>query len=80
MLAGVVGCAVVVIGFRLGEPSGAAGAASHSFAVVLHEAVREPPAVRGREATQFVDRTRGWVMALPGLHEVLVTLMPRPQP
>jgi hypothetical protein len=80
LLAGVVGCAVVdgrlqTRGTRWGQP----GLAGHSFAVVLHEAVREAPAVRGREATQFVDRTGGWVMALPGLHEVLVTLMPRPQ-
>ena len=41
-----------------------------------------PRLVRGREATQLVDRTRGWVMALPGLHEVFVgvvtLLMPRP--
>ena len=44
-----------------------------------------PRLVRGREATQFVDRTRGWVMALAGLHEVLVMfvvlvmlVMPRP--
>ena len=47
--------------------------------VVLHEAVREPRLGRGREAIQFVDRTGGWVMALPGLHEVLVVLMPRPR-
>ncbi len=78
--AGVVGC--VGCGWSAsdsGNRAGAAGAASHSFAVVLHEAVRKAPVVRGREATQFVDRTRGWVMALPDLHEVLVTLMPRPQ-
>ena len=44
-----------------------------------------PRLVRGREATQLVDRTRGWVMALAGLHEVLVIfavlvmlVMPRP--
>jgi hypothetical protein len=81
LLAGVVGCAVVDGRLQTrGTERGAAGAASHSFAVVLHEAVREAPAVRGREATQFVDRTGGWVMALPGLHEVLVrlTLLPRP--
>jgi hypothetical protein len=78
LLAGVVGCAVVLIGFRLEKRVRAAGAASHSFAVVLHEAVREPRLGRGREAIQFVDRTRRWVMALPGLHEVLVSLMPRP--
>jgi hypothetical protein len=48
LLAGVVGCVVVVVGFRLGETeSGSAEAASHSFAVVLHEAVREAPVVPG---------------------------------
>jgi hypothetical protein len=35
------------------------------------------PRPGGREATQFVDRTRAWVMALPGLHEVLLMVMPR---
>ena len=70
MLAGVVGSVVVGVGFRLGEPRVGSGDASHSFAVVLHEAVREPRLGRGREATQFVDRAGGWVMALPGLHEV----------
>ena len=79
MLAGVVGSVVVVVGVRLGEPRVGSGAASHSFAVVLHEAVRGPRLGRGREAIQFVDRTRRWVMALPGLHEVLVVLMPRPR-
>ena len=63
-----------------GNRAGAGGAASHSFAIVLHEAVQEAPAwARGREATQFVDRTGGWVMALLGRHEVLVILMPRPR-
>lgn len=79
MLAGVVDCAVVVVGFRLGEPSGGQpvlpAIPSRSCS---HEAVREAPVVRGREAIQFVDRTGGWVMALPGLHEVLVMVMPRP--
>ena len=83
MLAGVVGSVVVVVGFRLGYRAGAGGAASHSFAVVLHEAVREPRWSRGREAIQLLDRTGGWVMALPGLHEVLLAvvtlLMPRPR-
>jgi hypothetical protein len=78
LLAGDIGSAVVVVGFKLGEPRVGSGAASHSFAVVLHEAVRRPRLSRGREATQFVDRTGGRVMALPGLHEVLVAwLMPR---
>jgi hypothetical protein len=40
LLAGVVGCVVVVFGFNSGNLGWAAGAASHSFAVVLHEAVR----------------------------------------
>jgi hypothetical protein len=31
--------------------------------------------VRGREATQFVDGTRRWVMALAGPHEVRVKLV-----
>ena len=47
LLAGVVDSAVVVVGFKLGEPRGAGGAASHSFAMVLHEAVREAPAGPG---------------------------------
>jgi hypothetical protein len=40
LLAGVVDSVVVVVGFNSGTEGGAAGAASHSFAVVLHEAVR----------------------------------------
>jgi hypothetical protein len=42
LLAGVVDCAVVVVGCRLGgaEGGGSAEAARHPFAVVLHEAVR----------------------------------------
>ena len=36
-----------VVGFRLGDPRGAGGAASHSFAMVLHEAVREGPGWAG---------------------------------
>jgi hypothetical protein len=44
---GVVGSAVVVVGFKFGEPRVGSGAASHSFAVVLHEAVREAPAEPG---------------------------------
>ena len=79
LLAGVVGCAVVVIGFSLGGAERGSRSCQPFLRVVLHEAVREPRWVRGREAIQLLDRTGGWVMALPGLHEVLVALTPRPR-
>jgi len=47
LLAGVVDSVVVVFGFNSGNRGWAAGAASHSFAVVLHEAVRLAPAGPG---------------------------------
>src|SRR4051812_13739328 len=75
MSAGVVGCAGVVIGFRLDGPRGGQAVLP---ANPLPWCCMKPcgrPAVAGREATQRVDRTGGWVMALPGLHEVLVLLV-----
>jgi hypothetical protein len=77
LLAGVVDCAVVVIGFRLGGPRGGRPGlrAIPSRWCCMKPCGRAPAGPGGREATQFVDRTRGWVMALAGLHEVLVTVL-----
>jgi hypothetical protein len=79
-VAGAVMCSVV--GERLQvsvSRVSTAGAASHSFAWCCMKPCGRPRWSRGREAIQLLDRTRGWVMALPGLHEVLVSVMPRPK-
>jgi hypothetical protein len=70
-----------MVGFRLGEPRwGQPELPAIPSRWCCMKPCGRPRLGRGREAIQFVDRTGGWVMALPGLHEVLVrlTLLPRP--
>ena len=78
-LAGALFYEVVVIGFSLGGPSGDSRSCQPFLRVLCMKPCGRPRWSRGREAIQLLDRTGGWVMALPGLHEVLLMLMPQPR-
>jgi hypothetical protein len=78
LLVGVVESAVVGWSASIsGNRGGQAGLPAIPSRWCCMKPCGRPRLGRGREATQFLDRTRRWVMALPGLHEVLVMLMPR---
>ncbi len=79
---GVGGPVVVVVGFQSrGIEGGHAGLPAIPSRWCCMKPCGRPRLGRGREAIQFVNGTGGWVMASPGLHEVLLAvvtlLMPR---